>query len=57
MIDKLLAVISMACLAGFIGILVYFVGEVDLGIVCVLVVLMAFYDFFFHNRRRRNGKP
>lgn len=52
MVDKLLALISMACLVGFVGILAYFVAEPDLTIVCVLVVLMALYDFFIHNRSK-----
>jgi hypothetical protein len=52
MIDKLLALLSIACLIGFIGILVFFVGEPDLAIVCTLVVLMALYDFFLHNRSK-----
>lgn len=53
MVDKLLAFISMTCLIGFVGILVYFVAEPDLTIVSVIVVLMALYDFFFHNRSKK----
>jgi hypothetical protein len=54
MLDKFLALLSIACLLGFVGILVYFVGELDLTIVCLVVALMALYDFFVHNRSRRN---
>ncbi len=53
MLDKLLALISIASFAGFVGILIYYVTEPDLTIICVAVVLMAFFDFFLLTR----GKP
>ncbi|MEM8952204.1 MAG: hypothetical protein AAGA21_18925 [Pseudomonadota bacterium] len=50
MLDKFLALISILCFAGFVGILVYYVTEPDLTIICVGVVLMAFFDFFLLTR-------
>ncbi|MGI9498713.1 MAG: hypothetical protein ACR2P3_01640 [Geminicoccaceae bacterium] len=50
MLDKSLALISILCFAGFVGILIYYVTEPDLTIICVGVVLMAFFDFFLLTR-------
>ena len=53
MFEKILALISILCFAGFVGTLIYYVTEPDLIIICVAVVLMAFFDFFLLTR----GKP
>lgn len=53
MLDKLLALISIACFVGFVGILIYYVTEPDLTIICLGVVAMALFDFFLLTR----GKP
>ena len=50
MLDRLLALISIGCFAGFVGILIYYVTEPDLTIICVAVVLMAVFDFFLLTR-------
>jgi len=55
MLDKVLALISIACFAGFIGFLIYFVPEPDLVIICVGVVAMAIFDFFLLTRSK--SKP
>lgn len=52
MLDKLLAAISIMCLAGFVGILIYYVAEPDLTIVCVVVVLMGAFDFYLLTRSK-----
>ncbi|MGI9419780.1 MAG: hypothetical protein ACR2RA_18295 [Geminicoccaceae bacterium] len=52
MLDKLLALISIICFAGFVGILVFYVREPDLTIICVAVVLMAVADFFLLTRKK-----
>jgi hypothetical protein len=52
MFDKLLALVSIASFAGFVGILIYYVPEPDLVVVCVAVVLMAFFDFFLLTRTK-----
>ncbi|MEM7045840.1 MAG: hypothetical protein AAF543_23770 [Pseudomonadota bacterium] len=50
MLDKFLALISILCFAGFVGILIYYVREPDLTIICVGVVAMAVADFFLLTR-------
>ena len=52
MLDKLLALMSVACFTGFVGILVYYVREPDLTIICAAVVLMALFDFFLLTRKK-----
>lgn len=52
MLDKFLALISILAFAGFVGILIYYVTEPDLTIICILVVLMAFFDFFLLTRAK-----
>ena len=52
MMDKLLALISIICLAGFVGILIYYVAEPDLAIVCIVVVLMGAFDFYLLTRSK-----
>ena len=52
MLDKLLALISIACFAGFVGVLVYYVKEPDLTIICVAVVAMALLDFLLLTRKK-----
>ena len=44
--DKILAVLSMALLIAFLGILVWWVREPDLITVVVLVCGLAIYDFY-----------
>ncbi len=55
MLDKLLALISIICFAGFVGILVYYVREPDLTVICVVVVAMALVDFFLLTRTGSGG--
>ncbi|MGI9412320.1 MAG: hypothetical protein ACR2PM_01530 [Hyphomicrobiales bacterium] len=45
-LDRALAAFSVLLLAGFLSIVVWFVKEVDLTIVCVVGVLMCAYDFW-----------
>lgn len=52
MLDKFLALISILCFAGFVGILIYYVTEPDLTIICLLVVAMALFDFFLLTRSK-----
>ena len=46
LIDKLLAVLSMALFVAFLGILIWWVKEPDLIIVVVIVTVMAAIDFW-----------
>ena len=49
--DRILAAFAMLTLFCFLGILVWFVPRLDLGIVVLITLMMTFYDFFFHRRR------
>lgn len=44
--DRLLAAISLLAMIAFLGILVIYVKRIDLGVVVVVVIVMAAYDFF-----------
>lgn len=50
MLDKLLALLSIACFIGFVGILMVYVKEPDLIIICLAVIAMAIFDFFLLTR-------
>jgi hypothetical protein len=49
MLDKVLATIAIACLIGFVSVLITYIRELDLTIVSVVVLIMASYDFFLLN--------
>jgi hypothetical protein len=53
MLDRILILISLALLAAFCGVLVTFIGRLDLTIVIVICVLMAAYDLLIYNFRRK----
>ncbi|GAB4225358.1 MAG: hypothetical protein Tsb0032_31270 [Kiloniellaceae bacterium] len=55
MLDKVLGILAIAILMGFMGILIGFVPDVDLIIVAVVVVVMAAYDFYRTLFKRSNG--
>ena len=46
MVDKLLAVLSIAILIGFVSFVVVYVNEPDLWAVVLVVVGMAIFDFW-----------
>ena len=50
MLDQILAVLALACLVGFMGILGWFVPDIDLLLVILFVLLLAIYDFFVADR-------
>ena len=52
MIDKLLATFWLLLMAGFMGIVAWFVNEPALWTVLVLCVAMVTYDFVSSNRRK-----
>ena len=54
-IDRLIGVVAIAVLAGFMGILIGFVPDFDLIVVTVVVVGMAAYDFFLTLFKSSNG--
>ena len=47
----LLYVIAFAVLLGFLGILVWYVPRLDLGLVVGAVLVLAAWDLFVHERR------
>ena len=49
--NRILAVISLIVLVGFLGILLYEVPRIDLAIIIGITVLMTAYDFFKPSRR------
>lgn len=50
MLDKFLALISIASFIGFVGILIYYVTEPDLALISIIVLAMAAFDFFLLTR-------
>lgn len=56
-VNHALAIFSLAVFIAFLGIIVYFVAEVDLAIVVVIVVAMAAFDFYRTAFRRNSGSP
>jgi hypothetical protein len=55
MFDRILAILSIALLIGFMAIVVWYVGRMNLTAVVVLVLAMAIYDFW--RELRTQGKP
>ncbi len=55
MTNTIMAALAFVVLAGFLGILAWWVPRLDLGLVIGATLLLAFYDLFFHERllRRR----
>jgi len=51
MIDRAIALVAFAVLTGFLGILIWNVPRLDLGIVIAITLALGGYDFV----RRRNG--
>lgn len=55
MADKILALLSLSLLIAFVGIVVVYVGELDLTIIAVVVLLMVVYDFWDSLRKGGGG--
>ncbi len=58
MTDTILAFFAFAVLVAFLGILVFYVPRLDLGLVVGATLLLAAYDFFWHGRKhsRKNDQ-
>ena len=52
MLDRLLSIIALAALLGFLGILAWKVPRLDLGLVIAITVLLVAYDLIIHSRRK-----
>jgi len=46
MIDKIMAIVSLAAMIAFLLVVVFFVPDIDLIVVVVFVSLLAIYDFW-----------
>lgn len=57
MLDRIIGIAALLTLAGFFGILVGFVPDVDLIAVIAVVTVLAGYDFYRTLFARRNGAP
>lgn len=55
MMDKIMAVLALATVIAFLGVVVVFVPEVDLMVVVVLVSALAIYDFWRSLRQQKNN--
>jgi len=58
-LDKALAALSIACLLAFVAVLIGFIGEIDLAIVTLAVVILAAVDFYLLTRSgsKTDGRP
>lgn len=45
-LDRIVAIASMIALTLFMGVLVWYVARVNLTVIVVIVLLMAYYDFW-----------
>ena len=45
MLDKIFAMVSLAAFISFMLIILVWINEIDLWIITVVVLVMAFYDF------------
>ena len=55
MTDKIMAFLALATMIVFLGVVAWFVPEIDLIIVIAFVSLLALYDFWQQLRRKGNG--
>lgn len=55
MLDKILGVVAIIALIGFMSVLVIFVPDFDLILVTVVVTVMAAYDFYINLFKPKNG--
>lgn len=52
--NRLMAFLAFAILTGFLGILLYYVPRIDLGVVIVVTVLLVAWDFLTATRGKSN---
>ncbi|MDZ4792012.1 MAG: hypothetical protein SGJ17_12525 [Hyphomicrobiales bacterium] len=56
MIEVVRAVFALSLFFAFSGILIWYVGHLDLAIVVIVVMVMAGYDFYLELRAQRNDE-
>ena len=57
MTDKIMAILALATMILFLGVVAWFVPDIDLILVIAFVSLLAIYDFLQQLRRKGNGGP
>ena len=55
MTDKIMAIVALATMITFLGVVAWFVPDIDLIVVIAFVSLLAIYDFWSSLRHKRNG--
>lgn len=55
--NRILSTLALICLIAFLGVFIYRVPRLDLGIVLGLTILMACFDFWREVWRRYLGRP
>jgi hypothetical protein len=53
MVDRILILISLGLLIAFCGVLVTFIGRIDLAVVIVICILMAVFDLLIYSFRQK----
>lgn len=57
MTDKIMAILALGMMIGFLSTVVVFVPDVDLIVVIVLVSVLAIYDFWDTLRNKTSNPP
>ena len=59
MSDKIMAIVALATMITFLGVVAWFVPDIDLIIVISFVSLLAAYDFWqsFRSKKKGGQKP
>jgi len=52
MTDKIMAIVALATMIAFLGVVAWFVPDIDLIIVITIVSLLAIYDFWSYLRHK-----
>ena len=55
-LDRFLAAISLASLVAFVGVLVWYIAEVDLTIITIAVLILAAIDFYLLTMKSDDGR-
>lgn len=54
--DRILAVLSLASLAAFVSVLIWYIAEIDLTIITIAVLIMAALDFYLLTVRSQSDE-
>lgn len=56
MTDRIMAVLALAVLTAFLGVLVWKVPRIDLAAIIAITLLLAYWDFFSATRRNARSR-